>query len=271
MKEATIVAMAIGVVAIVILTAFAFSDIYSSPGKNLGPVGVAALQGNGSTVIIPADKTIIINSADSGAPAGPMVTSTSPIYHYVTYEIQARGYYILTGSWRSTVSSLFLVDGINTVFIDPPSPYETQGTVEKTLSPGDYYIEIGGWVGDRVTITSSIEAKSYFPYVVGSFNLPSGTTLTGPKTYSVYLNQSASLMGSFTVGGAFWFSISSSSGSASFGSYNTTSKPSLYVFNPFSQYSSPPVGPGLVNITFAQGTFYINQTLEFIYYVDNST
>ncbi len=272
MKRASIAAIAIMVIVVVIVAAFAYEEyVYYTPGKILGPVETVTVQGNGSTIVIPSGETIVINSTDNGARAGPMISATSPIYHYVICELHVKGYYILTGSWHSTVASLFLVYGNMTVFIDPPRPYETHGIINRTLSPGYYTIEIGGWVGDRIAITGSIVAKSYYPYRVGSFYLPSGTVITGPRTYSVYLNQSASLTGSFTVGGAFWFSINSSSGSSSFGSYNSSSKPLLHSFNPFGQNSFPPVGPGMVDVTFAEGTFYINQTMEFVYYVDSST
>ncbi len=269
MRKVVIAAMVIAVVAIVIVAALEYNQyVYYSRGGSYGNMGTITIQGNGTATIIPAGKTITITSNDMGARAGPVITSSSPIYHYVSYQLDVFGYYILTGSWHSTVSSFVEVYFNGAISMEPPTPYETQGSLKQTLETGTYYIVIGGWVGDSITMTRSIEARSYHPYVVGSFSLPSGIVITGPKTYSLYLNQSASLNGSFTVGGAFWFSVSGPYNSFSFGSYNTSAEPTTYSFNPFAR-NSPSIGPGLVNVTFLEGTFYINQTLEFIYFVNN--
>jgi hypothetical protein len=271
MKRAIVAVIAVVVAVTVILTAFALNEyIYSSQRENLGKVVTVTVQGNGSTVIIPSGRTITITSNDRWAYAGPVINASSPKYYYVTFELHVKGYYILTGSWQSTVFSLFILCN-SKICMGPPAPDQTQGAVRQTISPGYYLIEIGGWLGDNVTITSSIEATSYHPYPVGSFYLPSGTVITGPKTYSTYLNESACLIGSFTVEGAFSFSVNGDNGSFSFGSSNTSAKPLLYKFNPFFPNSPRPFSPGFVNITFAEGTFYINQTMEFVYYVDSST
>ncbi|MGC8655804.1 MAG: hypothetical protein ACP5TG_04840 [Thermoplasmata archaeon] len=106
MRKVVIAAMVIAVVAIVIVAALEYNQyVYYSRGGSYGNMGTITIQGNGKATIIPAGKAITITSNDMGARAGPVITSSSPIYHYVSYQLDVFGYYILTGSWHSTVTS----------------------------------------------------------------------------------------------------------------------------------------------------------------------
>ena len=263
---------AIVVIVAAILVIVTIGILFYSPGQLHNPLEVISVQGNvSSSVVIPSGKTIAITPWDEGMRGGAMITFSTPIFHSVTYELNVEGYYIITGSWKSTGETLFFVVKNQTVFMEFPTPNKSSGILNQTLSPGIYAIIIGGWVGDVVSITSSVELRSYVPHKVGSFMIPSGTVIVGPKTYSIYLDQPASLSGSFTVGGSYWFSLENSSFSSSFGSYNSSSEPYLYSFDPFSPNSQPPLNPGFYNLSFAKGTFYINQTMEFVYIFDYST
>lgn len=274
MKRVILIAVAVTIIIVVVATGFAYYEYtYHSPGGKYALAGTFYVQGNKSAVIFPSGTTIVVNSTDVGSPDGPMVTSTSPIHHSIFYNIEVKGYYLFTGSWQSSGESFLYIysSSTPTVTMEPPYPFENHGTIDQTLPTGNYTVWIGGYVGDRISITRGWKLEPSSSHQVGSFYVPAGSVVEGLKTYSFYLNESASLAGSFTVGGSYLFSINSSSGSSSSGSYNSSLRPSLFSFNLTGTDYAFQLDPGHCDVTFAEGTFYINQTLELVYYFDNST
>ncbi len=216
MKRVILIAVAVTIIIVVVATGFAYYEYtYHSPGGKYALAGTFYVQGNKSAVIFPSGTTIVVNSTDVGSPDGPMVTSTSPIHHSIFYSIEVRGYYLFTGSWQSSGESFLYIYSSSTpiVTMEPPYPFENHGTIDQTLPTGNYTIWIGGYVGDRISIIRGWKLEPSSPHQVGSFYVPAGSVVEEPKTYSFYLNESASLAGSFTVGGSYWFSINSSRGS----------------------------------------------------------
>lgn len=210
---------------------------------------------------------IVINTSDKEMVGGAMITASSPRFYGLAYNIDVYGHYILNGSWKSTGLTLVYLFVNNRPYMATPVPDETSGQLNQTIWTGSYTLVIAGYPGDRILVTSSMGIHSYVPYRVGSFLIPGGTYIHSPETYSFDLNQSAILVGSFTVGGMYYYSLFGAGGGFSAASYNISAKPGL---NTFSVTDSPPLSSGQYNFTFVGATFYVNQTMEFVLYYDNS-
>lgn len=232
---------------------------------------------NTSTSVLMNSGTIItINSSDQvmyGGAAAPHE------FYGIDFNLSLNNYYILTGSWESTGKSLVWVLGNNEFYAEYPIPDETTGMLNQTLLPssyGNYTLVVAGYPGDRISVIKSIEVRNYTPSQVGSFSIPKGTKINSVEIYSFYLNRPGVLAGSFTTGGGIYsYSLLNSPsndnwGSASVTDYNSSATPALVEFN-LSQ--NPPLvfGPGNCSIIFEGGTFYVNQTLAFFYFYDNSS
>lgn len=187
-------------------------------------------------------------------------------YYAVIYHLEVRNYSLIRGSWQSNGGSLVWLYGNGEVYMGTPLPEKTEGVLNQTMVPGNYTLIIGGHPGDRITITSSIQIENFTLVEATSFNIPAGTYISSIRTYTFYLNEPAELVGEFTTGGAFYYSLFSSPQGYGFsvGCSNNSEKP---VSTQFSiSLDAPFYQAGYYNLTFGSGTFYVNQTLEFIYF-----
>lgn len=225
-----------------------------------------------TSVILKSGTVLNISSSDTKMIGGAEIHNfTTNGYYAQEYRLNVGNYSIISGSWESSGKTLFWIFGSNEIFMETPLPEETHGILNQTLLPAEYTIVIGGYPGDTVSITSPIALRNYTPYQIGSFSIASGVHISSPKTYSFYLNEPGLLVGAFTTGGGeYSYSLHNSNGNG-FGvmCFNTSAKPTLNSFN-ISWYSQT-YSPGYYNLTFSEGTFYVNQNMEFLYYYDNST
>lgn len=221
-----------------------------------------------SSLPISSGTVMVITTSEQQMTGGGMITASSPRFYGFTYNFEVRGHYILNGSWDSTGLTLVYLFIDNYPYLSTPVPDATRGVLNQTVWTGNYTLVIAGYPGDRIEVVSSIGIHGYVPYRVGSFVVPAGTSINSPMTYTFHLNKSAILIGSFTVGGIFNYALNGIGVGFSVTSYNSSSKPSL---NSFWVHDSPPLAPGNYYFTFNEGTFYVNKTLEFVLYYDNSS
>lgn len=228
-----------------------------------------------SLVSLHSGTVIPITLADRAMYGGAAIPHE---FYGIEFNLSLNGYYIITGSWESTGKSLVLIVGDNEFYAEFPLPDESRGILNQTLLPssyGNYTLIIGGYPGDVIRITRSIEVQSYTPSQVGSLSIPAGTEIYSPKVYSSYLDRPCVLVGSFTTGGgtySYSFSNSPSSNNwatTSVTNYNSSAKPAFIEFN----LSQNPIvfGPGNCSVSFGGGTFYVNQTLLFLFVYDDSS
>lgn len=188
----------VAVVLIIIVGVTTYTGItYYSPGGEYWNAGVFSVQRNASKVIFHLGATIVINSSDVGSRDGPMSSSFSKIHHSISYLLDVKGYYLLTGSWRSSGESFLYIYNSSrlVVTLEPPYPFENHGTINMALSPGNYTIWMGGYVGDRISITSDWKLDCYSSENV-TLTLPqsANNTTSNPQTF-LFHNVSFTLFG----------------------------------------------------------------------------
>ncbi|MEM4056914.1 MAG: hypothetical protein QW578_07750 [Thermoplasmatales archaeon] len=254
-----------GMIAIVIsamITAGGFlyvHEVYNPPENGKIP----------SSLPIPSGTTIVISTSDRKEIGGLVITASTLHYYAITYEINVTGRYILTGSWSSSGETLVYLFVNNQPYMETPVPDELNGNLNQTIWNGSYTLVIGGYPGDVIHINKEIEISSYVPYVVGTFIIPSGTYVNSPRTYFFNLNKPAILIGEFTAEGCpYEYVLNGTSGGFSVGCYNSSSKPVVVSFS--TVINSHLMNPGNYEFEFVTGNFYVNSTLEFLYYYDLS-
>lgn len=199
-----------------------------------------------------------------------MVSFQKNGYYAIEYSVKIVKNSIITGSWNSTGESIIWVLIDRAAYMETPFPDATSGILNQTLTPGQYTLVIGGHPGDVISISSSIEIRNSKTYQVSDLYIPSGTHIDSQTTYPFHLNQSGELVGTLaTPPGDYTLSMYSSAGLGfTTACSNSSAVPSTISFSygPNSQV----YGPGNYNITFSGG-FYVKQTVEFLYYCDNSS
>lgn len=213
---------------------------------------------------------ITITTNDTKMLGGAEITSFAVNgYYAVEYNINVESNSILTGSWSSTGQSVVWVLINGAAYLDTPQPDASSGVLNQTLIPGQYTLVIGGHPGDVVSIIDPIEIHNYTSQQIGNFSIPAGTYINSTTTYSFYLNQPGELVGKITTpAGVYYYSLYSSSGSGFTSACSNVSAQSTTISFKLSP-NSQVFDPGYYNLTFSGG-FYVKQTLEFLYYYDNS-
>lgn len=214
--------------------------------------------------------SIHITTNDTKMIGGTVITSFQHNGYYgVGYNLQINENSVITGSWTSTGKTLVWIFIVGEPYMETPLPSSTAGSINETLLPGQYTLVIGGYPGDVVSITNSIEIQNFVPYQIGNFSIPAGTYINSSTTYSFYLNQTGQLVGAVTTpAGIYSISLYSSTGNGfSTACYNISSKAGTMTFSLGPNYTV--FGPGHYNLTLSSG-FYVNKTLKFLYYVENS-
>lgn len=228
-----------------------------------------------ASVILHSGTVITINSSDHVMQGGALGNYT---FYEIEYNLSLSSYRILSGSWKSTGLSLVWIEGDNELILEYPIPHETHGFLNQTLLPstyGNYTLVVAGYPGDKISIMSSIELTNYTPSQVGTFSIPVGTEINSPEIYSFYLDRPGVMVGSFYTGrGAYSYSFLNSPSNNAWGStfvsdYNSSAMPALTKFS-LSQ-DLLVFGPGNCSIYFGGGTFYVNQTISFLFFYDNSS
>lgn len=257
--------------AIVVVIALASIIVY-----NQGPIDFTNRANTPASIILHSGTIITINSSDHAIRGGAGARDYT--FYGIEYNLSLSGYYVLSGSWKSTGKSLVWIVGDNELIVEYPVPNEMHGILNQTLLPstyGNYTLVVAGYLGDKISIMSSIELENYSPIQVGSFSIPAGTQINSTKVYSVYLDRPGVMVGSFnTAGGIYSYSFSNSPSNNRWSStsetdYNSSALPALVKFT----LSQNPLifGPGNCSIDFSGGTFYVNQTIEFLLFYDNSS
>lgn len=214
---------------------------------------------------------IHITTNDTKMMGGTVITSFQKNGYYgVGYNLQINENSAITGSWISTGKTLVWVFNVGEPYMETPLPSSTSGSLNETLLPGQYTLVIGGYPGDVVSITNSIEIRNFVPYQIGNFSIPAGTYVNTSTTYSFHLDKPGELVGSLaSPAGIYAVSLYSSTGNGfTTACFNSSAKPGTMTFS--LGPNSPIYGPGYYNLTLSSG-FYVNQTLKFLYYFDNST
>ncbi|MEM4091208.1 MAG: hypothetical protein QXQ46_10820 [Thermoplasmatales archaeon] len=253
-----------GMIAIVIsamITAGGFlyvHEVYNSPANGKIP----------SSLPIPSGTTIVISTSDRKEIGGLVITASTLPYYAITYEINVTGCYILTGSWSSSGETLVYLFVNNQPYMETPVPDELSGNLDQMIWNGSYTLVIGGYPGDVIHINKEIEISSYVPSAVGKFIIPSGTYVNSPRTYFFHLNKPAILIGEFTAEGCpYEYMLNGTNGTSggfSVGCYNSSAKPVVVSFSTIT--NSHLMNPGNYEFEFVTGNFYVNSTVEFLYY-----
>ena len=210
---------------------------------------------------------ITINSNDSRMIGGALIISFKDNGYYAAlYNLDLKNYSIVTGGWKSTGKSLLWVRDNGIPHLSTPYPYYKSGTLNLTVSPGNYTLVIGGELGDVITILNNITIKSYVPKIIGNFTIPAGTAINSTTTYTFHLNQPGEMVGKLrTPSGVYSISLQGSGGGFGILCQNSSARASNMSFQlgPTSQIYTP----GAYNLTLSGG-FQVIQTLEFKYYYD---
>jgi hypothetical protein len=247
------VAMTIAIILIVIAGGLTFNC----------EMNIRALSGKSPLNILNAGSVIVINSLDKEMVGGAAIPTK---YYGITYNLDLKGNFILSGTWSSTNKSIVWLMNDNVTYMELPTPRETHGVLNQTIFAGYYTLIIGGYIGDRILITSSIKT-SYNPFKVGSFKIPAGSYFydyNGTSSFSLNLSEPAILVGSLYAKSNYGISLTSDNGQR----FSTSaSGPYLIKFG----LNNGIYYPGSYDLSFWGTVFYVNQTLEFIYYYDNSS
>lgn len=195
---------------------------------------------------------------------GAIINFRNNGYYAVEYNLDLHNYSIVTGKWISTGRSTVWVSG-NGASMELPYPSVTRGSLNMTLVPGKYTLIFGGHPGDVISITDDIAIRSYVPHQIGNFSIPSGTHIYSATTYHFHLNLPGEMAGAFTTPhGVYSINLRSSNGLGfSSNCMNSSAKPDTTTMS--LGPNMVVYGPGYYNLSFSAG-FYINQTLEFLYY-----
>lgn len=257
--------------AIVVIIALATIAVYVQ-----GPTDFTNRANTPTTIILRSGTIITINSSDHVIHGGAGALDYT--FYGIEYNLSLSGYYVISGSWKSTGKSLVWILDDNEPILEYPVPNEFSGILNQTLLPstyGNYTLVIAGYLGEKISIMSTIELENYSPIQVGSFSIPAGTQINSTKVYSFYLDSPSVMVGSFsTPGGIYSYSFSNSPSynnwaSTSVTDYNSSAMPALVKF---SLNQSPLIfGPGNCSIDFSAGKFYVNQTIEYLLFFDNSS
>lgn len=213
---------------------------------------------------------LTITNQDKKMLGGAMIVNFNTNGYYgLEFNLSIGENSIITGSWSSTGKSLvwFFMD--SEVYMETPLPDLTSGVLNQTMVPGHYTLVIGGYPGDIVSITDTIQIRNYSPQQVGNFCIPAGTHISPAETYSFYLNQPGELVGELTTpDGAYSVSLHSNSGVGfTSGCSNISAKSATISYSLGPNYEV--FAPGYYNLTLSNG-FYVGQGIEFLHFYDYS-
>lgn len=253
--------------------AFAIAMIIAATGTSVYlQLGIGQTHYSNPTFTELKTGTIMhITSNDTKMIGGTVILSFQKNgYYAVEYNLDINETSVITGSWSSTGKTLVWIFNVEGIYMETPLPSSTNGSLNQTLLPGQYILVIGGYPEDIVSITSTFGIQSYVPHQIGTFSIPAGTYVNSTTTYSFYLDLPGEMVGSLTTpAGIYSISLYSSTGdgfTTSCSNLSSTSGTMAFSLGP----NSPVFGPGYYNLTLSGG-FYVNQTLEFLSYYDNST
>ncbi|MCL4447783.1 MAG: hypothetical protein M1556_01170 [Candidatus Thermoplasmatota archaeon] len=194
----------------------------------------------------------------------------------VRYYITLKGDYIIKGAWQASSPTWMmfglleneLCTGCAILGVGPSSPPVTKGEFNQTEWSDKYELIMSGAPGEKITITEDFEAVSYSPSQVGSFLIPGGTHFStennsSVKVYSIYLNRSAIFSGTVNSGTNWQIILTSALNNRQM---NFWAGPGSSHFEP--GYPIYPPGNYTLRIV---GSLEVTQSLEFVYYFENST
>lgn len=217
---------------------------------------------------VSAGTVIAINSTYREMVGGGAITPSTHRFYGLTYNLSLSGNYTLTGQWKSTGKSLVYLYFDGRPYMETPTPEKTHGLLNQTLWPGDYTFVIAGYRGDLITITSAIVLQHYTPHAVSVFTLANGTEISSPQSYSFSLSEPGIMLGALSVGGQYSYGLHGTGGGFSTTSYNASSPNGTAVFN---LGDAVQLSPGNYTLSFSTGKFYVNHTIRFVLYYNNST